>query len=94
MEQKYNELKTISNPDKVFKMLMKDGYTVGISTRKNKKYMIQNPDGKWVHFGQMGYEDFNKHKNIFRRDHFLKRNWKWASADKYSPAYLSYYYLW
>jgi hypothetical protein len=42
----------------------------------------------------MGYEDFTKHKNNFRRDSFLKRNWKWASADKYSPAYLSYYYLW
>ena len=94
MEDKYNQLKLVSSPDKVFKKLMNDGYSIGISTRKNKKYMVLNPNNKWIHFGDMRYEDFTKHKNNKRRDLFLKRNWKWSSANKYSPSYLSYYYLW
>ena len=35
---------------------------ISLSTKKDKKYMITTPDDKIVHFGQMGYEDFTKHK--------------------------------
>jgi hypothetical protein len=94
MEDKYNQLKLVSNPDKVFKKLMNDGYSIGISTRKNKKYMVLNPNNKWVHFGDSRYEDYLFHQDEKRRDLFLKRNWRWASADDYTPAYLSYHYLW
>ena len=92
--EKYNELIKISNPDIVFKHAMDLGYNIGISTRKSKKYMIQTPDHKWVHFGQMGYMDYTKHQDEERRNRFLKRNWRWASASKYSPAYLSFILLW
>ena len=64
------------------------------STRKDKKWMVYNPEGKKVHFGQKGYEDWHLHKNPIRRDLFRKRNAKWANAPKWTPAHLSYYILW
>ena len=50
------------------------------SNRKNKKYMIKNPDGKMIHFGASGYADFTAHKDKERRERFRKRNHKWASS--------------
>ena len=70
------------------------GAPVIVSTRKDKKYMIKNPQGKWVHFGQWGAEDATKHKDTIRINNFKKRNAKWANSPKWSPAYLSYYLLW
>ena len=32
------------------------------STRKNKKFMIMNPDNKYVHFGDKRYEDLHSIK--------------------------------
>jgi hypothetical protein len=64
------------------------------STRKDKKFMVKNPDGKWVHFGQKGYSDWHLHKDEKRRDLFRKRNARWANAEKYTPAHLAYYVLW
>ena len=52
---------------------------------------------KWIYFGQMGYEDFTKHKDDKRRENYLKRttnipgNWK---DNKYSPNNLSRNILW
>ena len=68
-----------------------------LSTRKDKKYMVLNDNGKYIHFGQIGYEDFTQHKDLKRRDAYLKRatkikgNWK---SDKYSPNNLSINILW
>ena len=66
------------------------------SDKKNKKYKIF--DGKkWVHFGQMGYQDFTKHEDENRRNNYLKRtanmkgNWK---KNPYSPNNLSRNILW
>jgi hypothetical protein len=42
----------------------------------------------------MGYEDYTKHQDLHRRELFRKRNHKWADAEKYSAAFLSYYLLW
>lgn len=67
--------------------------TVFVSPRKNKKYAIMI-DGKWVHFGDSRYEDFTGHGDERRRELFRKRNAKWATAAKDSPAYLSYKILW
>ena len=68
---------------------------IQLSTRKDKKYMVLNPKtNKMVHFGQMGYEDYTKHQDENRRELFRKRNHKWATAEKYSPAWLSYNLLW
>lgn len=64
------------------------------STRKNKKYMVKNPQDKWVHFGEMGYIDYTRSRNKDKRDAFKIRNAKWANAPKWSPAWLSYHLLW
>lgn len=64
------------------------------STRQEKKFMVQNLDGKWVHFGATGYEDWHKHKDPERRKRFRVRNAKWANAEKWTPAHLAYWVLW
>jgi hypothetical protein len=64
------------------------------SSRKDKKFMIQDPNGKWVHFGQKGYEDWHSHKDPVRLERFRKRNKKWADAEKWTPAHLSWFVLW
>ena len=52
-------------------------------------------DGKkMVHFGQMSYQDATKHHDKDRINRFKKRNWKWQTAPKYSPAWLSDWLLW
>jgi hypothetical protein len=67
------------------------------STRKNKKFMVENPKGKMVHFGAKGYDDFTKHKDDTRRQNYLSRatkikgDWK---KDKYSPNNLAINILW
>lgn len=99
-DKKRIELYKYSNPNEVFKKadeVFDDmSFDIDISTRKNKKYRIRGnfTDGEWVHFGQMGYEDFTKHRDENRRDAFLKRNVKWANANYNSPAFLSYVLLW
>lgn len=68
-----------------------------ISPRKDKKYRIFDPNGKAVDFGQMGYEDYTKHRDDKRRERYLKRaknikgNWK---NNPYSPNNLSMNILW
>lgn len=65
------------------------------STRKNKKYMVLNPQtNKWIHFGDSRYEDFTQHQDEKRRTLFRNRNAKWANAPKWTPSFLSYYLLW
>lgn len=83
-----------SNPNKVEKKAKKYMINVFRSTRPSKKYMVQNADAKWIHFGQMDYEDFTKHEDEERRQRFLKRNARWAKSLPLTPAWLSYYLLW
>lgn len=67
------------------------------SKAKNKKYSIISPLGKIINFGQIGYEDFLKHKNIARKYNYLTRTanikgrWK---DDGYSANNLSRNILW
>ena len=67
------------------------------SKTKNKKYSIINPNGKIINFGQIGFEDYTKHKDVARRQNYLARanrikgNWK---DDGYSPNNLSIRLLW
>lgn len=95
--QKLHQLLKYSNPSLVQQTA--DAYfdrptPLFLSTRIKKKYMIQTPDGKWVHFGEMGYEDYTKHQDEERRNRFRRRNAKWGDTEPYSPASLSYYLLW
>lgn len=90
-------LEKYSNPEIVQQMahqLLGRDVPVYYSTRKNKKYMIQTPHGKWVHFGEMGYQDYTLTRNNQKREAFRLRNHKWATAPKWSPAWLSYHLLW
>ena len=51
-------IRLYSNPAEVYRQASKYlGKTakISLSTKKEKKYMVVTPDGKIVHFGQMGY---------------------------------------
>lgn len=94
------ELRKWSNPEEVLKKAEKylgKDIDLYISSKKGKKYMVQNPQGKWVHFGQLGFQDFTKHQDEKRRENYLKRtanmkgNWK---NDKYSANNLARNILW
>jgi hypothetical protein len=94
------QIRLYSNPTEVYRRASKYlGKTakIRLSTKKDKKYMVTTPDGKIVHFGQMGYEDFTKHKDKTRRKNYLTRsrkikgNWK---KNKYSANNLAIKLLW
>ena len=53
-----------------------------------------NFNDKWIHFGDSRYADFTGHGDERRRELFRMRNAKWATANKGSAAFLSYYLLW
>ena len=97
-----NELKKYSDPEKAqynaYKYLGKEEGKLYKSTRKDKKYMILDPNtNKMVHFGAMGYEDYTKHNDDTRKFNYLKRsknikgNWK---NNFFSPNNLSRIILW
>jgi len=98
---KSEEILEYSNPTIVFKKARKylgKDVKIELSKNKNKKYMVFNPNTeKWINFGQMGYEDFTKHKDPIRRHNYLTRtanmkgNWK---DNPYSPNNLSRNILW
>ena len=92
---KYSNPKAVQR--KAYAYLGKDA-TVYKSTNQHKKYMVHDPhNNHWVHFGQLGYEDFTKHKNLIRKNSYLNRSasiagdWK---TNKYSPNNLSRNILW
>jgi hypothetical protein len=101
-KQKFTKtLRKYSSPHivqkKAYKYLSKTA-KIYPSSKREKKYQIYDPLlKKWVHFGQIGYEDFTKHKNNNRRKNYLARstkikgNWK---KKKYSPNNLSIHILW
>jgi len=95
------DIKEYSNPSIVYKKakqyLDKD-VNIQLSNKADKKYMVLNPNtNKWIHFGQMGYEDYTKHHDEKRRENYLRRtanmrgDWK---ENKYSPNNLSRNILW
>lgn len=94
---KEEQLLLYSDPTRVHKLGIKylgKENPVYLSTRKDKKYMVKSPDGKWIHFGQMGFSDFTEHKDESRREKFRKRNAKWATQDKWTSGWLAYHLLW
>ena len=91
----------MSNPAIVYKNWLKykgsDDAEIYLSERKDKKFCVTTPDGKTVHFGQKGYDDYTSHQNEARRDNYLKRssnirgNWR---NNKYSANNLAINLLW
>lgn len=100
---KYNKLIKISNPDKVYmnaKKYFNNDFDLRISTQKNKKYMVWDPNNnKYIHFGSFepAMEDFTKHENNLRKNKYILRSSKikgdWKN-NKYSPNNLSINLLW
>ena len=100
--KKYTKrLMKYSNPVQAQKMAYKYlGKTAKIypSLNKHKKYRIcDQKQKKWINFGQMGYQDYTRHKDKKRRKNYLTRskyisgNWK---KNKYSANNLSRNILW
>lgn len=74
--------------------------TIRRSHKKEKKWdaVFVKPDGKEkvVPFGQKGYSDFTKHKDVTRRQRYINRHRgmgeDWNKPD--TPGALSYWVLW
>jgi hypothetical protein len=91
----------MSDFKKVYKNWLKykgsDDAEIYLSERKDKKFCVVAPDGKTVHFGQKGYDDFTKHQDEARRENYLARatgikgNWR---RNKYSANNLAINLLW
>lgn len=103
-DDKYEQLIKISNPQEVIRKAQhyfnNPDIRVYLSNRKSKKYAIYDPNNKkLIHFGQFDppMQDYTKHKNLLRRDNYLKRtanirgSWK---NDKYSANNLARVLLW
>jgi len=102
MKTKFNKtIKKWSTPLQAQKMAYKYlGKTAKLYPARNpqKKYSIyDSKNNKWVNFGQIGYQDFTKHKDKKRRHNYLTRtkymlgDWK---SNKYSANNLSRNILW
>ena len=64
------------------------------SNRKGKKYMAK-VQGKTVHFGATGYQDFTQHQDSKRKERYIKRhraneNWN----DTSSAGFWARHLLW
>jgi hypothetical protein len=68
-----------------------------ISDKPNKKYYVIDNENKKHYFGEMGYEDYTKHKDEERRQAYLRRatniRGKWKN-NKYSPNNLAINIIW
>ena len=65
------------------------------SNAKGKKYTATMPDGKKVHFGAKGYQDFTQHgdearKNYLARHGGGRQDW----GDRETAGYWSRWLLW
>lgn len=59
-------------------------YNLDISDKKDKKFMVETPKGKTLHFGSSSHEDFTIHKDIERRENYLarhKKNENWHDLE-------------
>lgn len=97
MASKSEIVKKYSDPQKVKQLAKKylgADIQITYSTKDNKKYMIKTPEDKWIHFGQIPYEDYTKHQDEERRRLFRNRNKKWKTSPIWSAGWLSYHLLW
>ena len=99
-------LTDVSNPEMVYKRAKKlygNNTIIKESTRKDKKYMILDNTGKYVHFGSLNHLDYTKYLELYgldiannHKERYLKRalnikgNWK---SNRYSANNLSIYLI-
>jgi hypothetical protein len=98
MDKKFEQLKKVSNPEEVMRRGLESyNKPIYMSSRKYKKYVIEDDNGKFKHFGDIRYEDATYHKNQDRIKKYwarmskIKGNW---FNDEYSPNMLSLRLLW
>ena len=99
---RFNQLIMVSNPE-IVKQNMKKYFKKNVpelflSSRKNKKYMLLDPEtNKFVHFGSLSYQDFTVHQDKERQKRYISRatnikgDWR---SNIYSPNNLSMFLLW
>ena len=66
------------------------------SPKSDKKYMVQ-VDGKTVHFGAKGYEDYTMHKDIGRYYNYISRHHareNWGKTGIKTAGFWSRWILW
>ena len=65
------------------------------STRAQKKYQIE-VDGRTIHFGAAGYEDYTTHKDPARKARYLARHSgeDWSEAGVNSAGFWARWLLW
>ena len=74
--------------------------TIRKSHNRMKKWdaVFETPEGttKTVPFGQRGYSDFTKHKNVTRRNRYIERHARMREdwTDPATPGALSRWILW
>jgi len=80
-----------------------NGYTIKVSTRKNKKYDVYKDDKYITSFGDKRYQHYKDligyysnldHNDKIRRDNYRKRHKNDYLDDKNKAGYWAYYYLW
>jgi hypothetical protein len=72
-------------------------YKLAESSRKGKKWMMRLPDGRLVHFGAQGYEDYTQHRDKKRRLAYIARHRKreeWGRAGFDTPGFWARWLLW
>ena len=70
-------------------------YYLSASTRKDKKFMIETPNGKIIHFGAYGYADYTIHRDDERKERYIKRHERREDWDNPETAgFWSYWLLW
>ena len=65
------------------------------SSRPEKKWEVELPDGQTIHFGSSSYEDYTQHKDEKRKENYLKRHKKREDWSDWSTAgFWSRWLLW
>ena len=97
---KYEKLLKNSNPDKVSKNALDyfgKSVPIYMSDKPNKKYMLRNPEGKYVHFGDINFSDYTRTLDKEKQRLYLARAMKIRGSwfkDPYSPNMLALHLLW
>jgi hypothetical protein len=63
-----------------------DTYILSPSIKRNKKWQIELPNGHIIHFGAKGYSDYTIHKDLERKEAYIKRHSKNENWDDLGTA--------
>jgi len=72
-------------------------YTLTKSNRKNKKYMVTTADGKVIHFGGAGYDDYTTTRDEKKKKNYIARHAPredWTRNGMNTAGFWSRWVLW